>query len=329
MSDVRVLIADDHPVVRGGLRRFLDACQGISVIAEACDGDDALARAAETRPDVVLMDLEMPRLDGVEATRALHRRVPGAKVLVLSGFADASRVSGVIEAGVEGYLTKDVSPDALAEAILAVSRSEFAFCPAVVRQLAQRAASPHSRPTGTVTIAFTDIEDSTQILEQCGDVDARVIFRQHDALVRDIVVAHGGSIVEHPGDAFMLAFSGAVSAVECTAAVQRALARAAAECPDNALRVRIGINTGDVICETDGYFGRTVFVAARIAEHARGGEILVSAATQALLAGSAFRLADHGAHALKGLRGPEKIFRVFWDDAADAADARPAAHQMH
>lgn len=273
------------------------------------------------------MDLEMPRLDGVEATRALHQCVPDAKVLVLSGFADESRVFGVIEAGVEGYLTKDVSPDALADAIRAVSRSEPAFCPSVVRQLAKRAASLLARPKGTVTIAFTDIEDSTQMLERRGDVDARVLFRKHDALVREIVAGHDGSIVEHPGDAFMLAFPSAVAAVECAIAIQRALDGVACERPDDALRVRIGLNTGDVISETDGYFGRAVFLAARIADQARGGEILVSDVTRSLLAGREFHFADHGTRALKGLNGVQRLYGVCWERTADDARVERQAVQ--
>jgi class 3 adenylate cyclase len=320
MTDIRVLIADDHPVVRGGLKSFLGSRKGIRVIGEAGDGEEAVARAVETRPDVVLMDLEMPRLGGIETARALRRRVPGAKILVLSGYADEPRVCGVLEAGVEGYLTTDVAPEALADAIIAVSRCEPAFCPAVLHKLA-RQATADARPRGTVTIVFTDIEDSTRVVEERGDLDARVLFRKHDALVRDAVSAHRGCIVEHPGDAFMLAFSSAVSAVQCAAALQHALARAARDRPKDALRVRIGLNTGDVLCEGDGYFGRTVFLAARIAEAARGGEVLVSEVTVALLAGRDFALEFQGTQPLKGLQGAQALYRLNWQDVGDGSDA--------
>jgi DNA-binding NarL/FixJ family response regulator len=311
MTDIRVLIADDHPVVRGGLKSFLGSREGIRVIGEASDGEEAVARAVETRPDVVLMDLEMPRLGGVETARALRRRVPGTKILVLSGYADEARVCGILEAGVEGYLTKDVAPDALADAIIAVSRCEPAFCPRVMRQRARQTARD-ARPRGVITIAFTDIEESTQLVEQRGDLAARALFRRHDALVREVVAAHRGRVVEHPGDAFMLAFSGAVGAVQCAVALQQALARAARDEPENALRVRIGLNTGEVLREGAGYFGRTVFVAARVAEHARGGEVLVSDVTRGLIAACAFRLEAIGAQALKGLRERQALYRVDW-----------------
>lgn len=315
MSDIRVLIADDHPLVRGGLRSFLAARGGIEVIGEADNGADAVARAIETRPDVVLMDLEMPQLDGVEAARALRRQLPDAKVLVLSGYSDAPRVNGAIEAGVEGYLTKDVSPEALADAIRAVSRREPTFCPKVLRVRA-----PQARPQGAVTIAFTDIEDSTRLVEQRGDLGAQALFRRHDALVRDIVAAHRGCVVEHPGDAFMLAFSSSAVGVRCAVALQRALARAAQLRPEDALRVRIGLNTGEVLNEGEGYFGRTVFVAARVAEAARGGEILVSELTRAQLAEGAFCVVAHGSRRLKGLREPQQLYRVCWD-AAEPGDS--------
>lgn len=323
MSDIRVLIADDHPVVRGGLKSFLAARRGIEVVGEAADGAEALARALATRPDVVLMDLEMPQLDGAETVRALHRQLPAAKVLVLSGYADATRVRGVIAAGVEGYLTKDVPPDAIADAILAVSRREPAFCPSVLRALAQQTARD-ARPRGTVTIAFTDIEDSTRLVEQRGDLDARELFRKHDALVRDVVAVHRGCVVEHPGDAFMLAFSSAVGAVQCAVAIQHALLRAARAEPRNALRVRIGLHTGEVLCEGAGYFGRSVFIAARVAEAARGGEILVSEVTRALVDGHAPRLAAHGTHRLKGLSARHALYRVCWDETESETPAAAA-----
>jgi len=323
MTDIRVLIADDHPVVRGGLKSFLGSRKGIRVIGEAGDGEEAVARAVETRPDVVLMDLEMPRLGGIETARALRRRVPGAKILVLSGYADEPRVCGVLEAGVEGYLTKDVAPDALADAIIAVSRCEPAFCPRVLCQLAGQAIAD-APPRGTVTIVFTDIENSTRLVERHGDLDARALFRKHDALVRDVVSAHRGRIVEHPGDAFMLAFSSAASAVQCAIALQRALAHAARQRPWDALRLRIGLHTGEVLSEGDGYFGRTVFVAARIAESAQGGEVLVSQVTTALLAGREFVLESRGTQVLKGLRGAQPLYRLRWDDARLEAGALAA-----
>lgn len=327
MTDIRVLIADDHPLVRGGLRSFLAARGGIEVIGEADNGADAVARALETRPDVVLMDLEMPQLDGVEAARVLRHRLPEARVLVLSGYADAPRVNGAIDAGVEGYLTKDVSPEALADAIRAVSRREPAFCPKVLRARRRQGSAPQTRPQGAVTIAFTDIEDSTCLVEQRGDLAAQALFRRHDKLVRAVVAAHRGCVIEHPGDALMLAFSSPAGGVRCAVALQRALARAAQAHPEDALRVRIGLNSGEVLNEGEGYFGRTVYVAARVAEAARGGEILVSEVMRRQLAGDAFRVVEHGLHGLKGLREPQRLYRVCWDatEPGGGPDARPRA----
>src|SRR5205823_8827982 len=133
------------------------------------------------------------------------------------------------------------------------------------------------------------------------------LLRAHDALVRGAVSECGGVEVEQEGDAFMLAFSGARGAVECAVAIQRALD------DDGGLRVRIGLNTGDVIVEGDRYFGRTVFVAARVAEQAAGGEILASELTRALVAdGTGDRFVERGEYELKGLRGSHRLYEVLW-----------------
>ncbi len=302
---IRVLIADDHAVVRRGLRLFLDLQEGIAVVGEAGDGAEAAERARAEEPDVVVMDLAMPAVDGIEATRLVREARPGVKVLVLSSFVD-ERVLPALRAGADGYLTKDTEPDRLAGAIRSIHRSEPVFCPEVLRRLTRELAESRVRPEGTVTILFTDVEGATEVLERLGDEEARAVFRDHDALVREVVEAHGGVEVEHEGDAFMLAFSGARPAVQCAVAIQRVLA-------EHPLHVRIGLNTGDVIAEEAAYFGRTVFLASRVAQQARGGEILVSELTKAL-AGDlpGIRLRDRGEHELKGLSGRHLLHEVEW-----------------
>src|SRR5205823_13565322 len=132
------------------------------------------------------------------------------------------------------------------------------------------------------------------------------LLRAHDALVRGAVSECGGVEVEQEGDAFMLAFSGARGAVECAVAIQRALD------DDGSLRVRIGLNTGNVIVEGDRYFGRTVYVAARVAEQAAGGEILASELTRTLVADGCARFVERGEFELKGLRGQHRLYEVLW-----------------
>lgn len=121
-----MLVCDDHLVVREGLSRLLDGNDGITVVGMAADGEEGVAEAARLRPDVVLMDLLMPRVDGVEATRRIVATVPGATVLVLTSFSDRERVIGAIDAGAAGYILKDAEP---AELIRAVHSAATGYAP--------------------------------------------------------------------------------------------------------------------------------------------------------------------------------------------------------
>jgi NarL family two-component system response regulator LiaR len=142
---VRVLIVDDHAVVRHGLRAFLQLQEDIEVVGEAGGGAAVLAAVETGRPDIVLMDLVMPEGDGVEAIRALGASAPGVRVLVLSSFANDEHVFGAMQAGAAGYLLKDVSPDALADAIREVHRGRPALHPDVAARLMRRVADPAGR----------------------------------------------------------------------------------------------------------------------------------------------------------------------------------------
>jgi len=146
VADIRVLIADDHEVVREGLRTFLSLQEGIAVVGEAADGEAAVREAEHVRPDVVLMDLVMPRQDGVGAMRELRRRLPATRVIVLTSFAEDERLLPAIQAGAAGYLLKSVAPSELARAIRAAHRGEALLDPRVaarlVDALAQRPGEP-------------------------------------------------------------------------------------------------------------------------------------------------------------------------------------------
>ena len=132
---IRVLVVDDHAVVREGLRTFLSLQDGIDVVGEAGDGREAVAMAERERPDVVLMDLVMPRLDGVQAMRELRARVPRARVIVLTSFLDDDRLLPAIRAGAAGYLLKNVEPSELARAVRAADAGEALIDPAVAARL--------------------------------------------------------------------------------------------------------------------------------------------------------------------------------------------------
>jgi NarL family two-component system response regulator LiaR len=132
---VRVMIVDDHAVVREGLRNFLGMLPGIELVAEAAGGTEAIALAPKAKPQVVLMDLMMPDMDGIEATRRLHDLHPEMKVIVLTSFADDDRIFPALRAGAVAYLLKDVGPKELAEAIAAAARGEVRLHPDVTKRL--------------------------------------------------------------------------------------------------------------------------------------------------------------------------------------------------
>ena len=132
---IRVLIADDHAVVREGLRTFLDLRDGNEVVGEAADGEAAVAETERLEPDVVLMDLAMPRLDGAGAMRELRRRGSPVRVIVLTSLADEARLLPALQAGAAGYLLKDVAPQELARAIRAAHDGEALLDPGVAARL--------------------------------------------------------------------------------------------------------------------------------------------------------------------------------------------------
>jgi DNA-binding NarL/FixJ family response regulator len=132
---IRILIVDDHAVVREGLRTFLQLQDGLEVVGEAGDGEEAVGLAERLRPDIVLMDLVMPKLDGVAAMQQLRRRVPRARVIVLTSFLDDERVLPAMRAGAAGYLLKDVQPQELARAVRAAHAGEALIDPVVAARL--------------------------------------------------------------------------------------------------------------------------------------------------------------------------------------------------
>ena len=140
----RVLIVDDHAVVREGLRTFLQLQEGIEVVGEAADGAEAIRQAGALTPDVVLMDLVMPRLDGVRAMRALRQKAPHSRVIVLTSFLDDERLMPAVAAGAAGYLLKDVEPSELARAVRSAYEGQALIDPTVASRLLEALAGPRS-----------------------------------------------------------------------------------------------------------------------------------------------------------------------------------------
>jgi DNA-binding NarL/FixJ family response regulator len=153
---IRVLLVDDHAVVRRGLRGFLELLDDIEIVGEAENGRLAVDAARSLRPDVVLMDLLMPILDGIAATAQLREEQPDLQVVALTSFVEEDRVTAAIEAGASGFLLKDAEADEVVAAIRAAHRGEVRFDPAVARILARRVAQ--SRAPAPPAAALTDRE---------------------------------------------------------------------------------------------------------------------------------------------------------------------------
>ena len=313
MPDIRVLVVDDHAVVRHGLRAYLDLQAGITVTGEAADGAEAVSAAAELHPDVVLMDLVMPGMDGVAATRAIKAADPMRRVVVLTSASDDESVLASLRAGADGYLLKDAAPPEVAAAIRSVHAGEPLLHPEALRRLTRALAGDQRRPEGTVTLLFTDVQGSTRIVAELGDEAALELFERHRRAVRGAGRRHGGHEVSLQCDGFLFAFAGARRAVDCAIEIQRSGGR---------LRVRIGLNTGEVIAEEQGYFGRAVFIAARVAAEASAGQILITETTRVLLPELSVRVACRCR--LKGLPGEHPLYEVLVPGsqpvAAEAAD---------
>ena len=142
MSAIRVLVVDDHPVVRGGVVGWLAAQPDIDVVGEAGDGLEALAMVAALTPDVVLMDLQMPALDGVAATAEIKRRWREVEVVAVTSFVEEAKIRAALEAGATGYLLKDTPLPQLADAVRAAARGETVLAPPVAARLVSRMRAP-------------------------------------------------------------------------------------------------------------------------------------------------------------------------------------------
>jgi DNA-binding NarL/FixJ family response regulator len=156
MDPIRVLIADDHPFYREGVRTMLRAAPDIEIIGEAANGEDTVAQAERLQPDVILMDLKMPGMGGIEATRRILHTSPHIGVLVLTMFEADETVFAAMRAGARGYLLKDADQDELIRAIQAVSRGEAIFSPAIAQRLIHYFAA--LRPT-VADLTFPELTD--------------------------------------------------------------------------------------------------------------------------------------------------------------------------
>jgi DNA-binding NarL/FixJ family response regulator len=194
---IRILIADDHAVVREGLRAFLQLQDGLEVVGEALDGAEALAQAERLQPDVILMDLVMPRLDGVGAMRELRDRMPGVRVIALTSFLDDERLLPAIQAGAAGYLLKDVEPSELARAVRTAHAGEAMLDPAAAARLVEAIADGKASAAAQERERLTRREREVLELIAEGRSNKRIAFEL--GISEKTVKAHVGRLLAKLG----------------------------------------------------------------------------------------------------------------------------------
>ena len=155
---IRVLIVDDHAIVRKGIRALLAEIEDIEVVGDASDGQEAVVQAEALSPDVILMDLVMPRLDGIEATRQITTNETGPRILVLTSFAGDDKVLPAIKAGALGYLLKDSEPEDLVQAIRQVHRGEPSLQPTIAQKVLRELQCPSTRPPAPDPLTKREIQ---------------------------------------------------------------------------------------------------------------------------------------------------------------------------
>ncbi len=159
MTDtIRILIADDHAIVRQGLRALIGSEPGMELIGEARDGAEAVAKARTLKPDVILLDLHMPRTDGITAIREITSEQPTARILVLTSFVEDDQVFGAIKAGALGYLLKESEPDELLRAIRDVARGQSSLHPSIARKLILELNRPVAQPRSDEGLSDREVD---------------------------------------------------------------------------------------------------------------------------------------------------------------------------
>lgn len=157
-NDIRILIADDHTLVRAGLCALLDSEPGMEVVGEAADGVEAVDKAEVLEPDVILLDLVMPRKDGIEAITDICDADPGARILVLTSYTDDDKVFPAIKAGALGYLLKDSEPHELLQAIRSVYAGEPSLAPTIARKLMRELRQPQDLPPAENPLSEREVQ---------------------------------------------------------------------------------------------------------------------------------------------------------------------------
>jgi DNA-binding NarL/FixJ family response regulator len=317
---IRVLLADDQVLVRAGFRALLDAQDDVEVVGEAGDGEEAVRLATTLVPDVVLMDIRMPNVDGLEATRRIvhDERLEQVRIVILTTFDVDEYVFEALRVGASGFLVKDTEPAELLRGVRAVANGDALLSPGVTRRLiaefAGRSDLPSLPPEAEgdrvlATLMFSDIVSSTERAAEIGDRRWKDLLDRHDEVVRRELARRGGREVKMIGDGFLALFDAPARAIRCAVAIRDELRGLGVE-------VRIGLHTGEIELRADDVGGIAVHIGARIAASGAPGEVVVSRTVKDLVAGSGIDFVDRGEHVLKGVPDRWHLFAVAGPGAA-------------
>jgi len=278
--------------------------------------------------DIVLSDHGLPRFNSLQALNMLNQSELDLPFIIVSGSIAEDLAVAAMKSGAHDYIMKNnlarLGPAVEREMREAETRrarraaEEARLKP--VQELEQAYTQLERRVREiTASIMFTDLEDSTQMLTRLGDEENQTLLASHSKIIRDQLDKYGGVEVKTMGDGFMIAFYSARKAVSCAVDIQRDLQEFNRENPERQLKVRIGLNLGEVIKEEEDYFGSAVVIAARIMDESSGGQILVSDLLRQVADGpsnSEHEYSDFGRRTLKGSEEEEQIFDVLWQATA-------------
>ncbi|MFN8160767.1 MAG: AAA family ATPase [Solirubrobacterales bacterium] len=310
-----VVVAGRSAASRGPVARYLglgaEAAGELAIAIRDYEDSIALSRRMGDRPFTAEASIDLARAlmargepgDPGRAAELIDRSLDAAQRLRMPGTSERALALKLEAHGIAGIDAESTIDDVIG----------------AVEQERPDVRS-YAAPDGSVTILFSDIESSTAMTERLGDERWLAVLRDHNEVFRERLAAHGGYEVKNQGDGFMLVFPSPAGALRCAVEVQRAFEARAGERPDERIRVRIGLHTGEAIASEGDFFGRNVILAARIAAQARGGEILVSEALHDLCEdeeGAGF--AEARRLELKGLAGTHTVYAAEWKQPAGVA----------
>ena len=327
-TPLRVLIVEDQEDDAALMLRELRRAQFEPEYERVETEDELTSALGQGGWDIVLSDHGLPRFNSLQALNMVHESGLDVPFIIVSGSIGEDLAVAAMKSGAHDYIMKNnlarlgpVVERELREAeTRRARRAAEEERQGLIQELEQAYTQLERRVRQiTASIMFTDLQDSTQMLTRLGDEENQTLLASHSRIIREKLEEHGGLEVKTIGDGFMIAFYSARKAVTCAVDIQKELQEFNLQNPDRQLKVRIGLNLGEVIKEDEDYFGSAVVMAARIMDESTGGQILVSDLLRQVAeepSHSEHQYSDFGRHTLKGFDYEEQIFEVLWEPSA-------------